>query len=108
MNANAAEELSTTIRRRLPDASVTIDAPAHERGHWWIDVTRGDLRASVEWRPERGFGVGLGPGGYGEGPDVIVPTVDAAARHVVEYLLSGSDERTAVVAGGASTKGSAS
>ena len=89
MAMNAAEELSSAISRVLPDASVTIDAPAHESGNWWIDVERGDRKATVEWRPKHGFGVGLGPGAYGEGPDVVVSSVDAATRQVVDYLLSG-------------------
>jgi hypothetical protein len=104
MAMNAAEELSTAIRSALPDAVVTIDAPAHESGHWWIDVTRHDRKASVEWRPKQGFGVGLGVGGYGEGPDIVVPTVDAATRSVVDYLLTNSDggstEATVLVASG--------
>lgn len=83
---NAAEELSTAISRALPDAAVSIDAPADAGGNWWIDVTRGDRTATVEWRPKQGFGVGLGPGGYGEGPEVVVPNVDTAARRVVDYL----------------------
>lgn len=89
MAMNAAEELSNAISRALPDASVTIDAPTHESGYWWIDVERGDRKATVEWRPKQGFGVGLAPGGYGEGPDVVVSSVDAATRQIVDYMLSG-------------------
>jgi hypothetical protein len=104
MALNAAEELSTAISRALPDATVTIDAPAHETGQWWIDITREDQKATVEWRPKHGFGVGLGPGGYGEGPDIVVPTVDAAVRQVLEYLLPDSiaarREATVLVASG--------
>lgn len=104
MAINAAEELSTAIGRALPDACVIIDAPTHESGHWWIDITRGDRKATVEWRPKQGFGVGLGPGGYGEGPDIVDSTVDAATRHVVNYLLSGNSaaatESTVLVASG--------
>ena len=90
MDMNTAEELARAIRRALPDAVVSIDAPAKDSGHWWIDVRRGQLTATIEWRPKQGFGVGLGPGGYGEGPDVVVSTVDAAVGHVVEYLLPSS------------------
>ena len=98
---NAAEELSTAIGRKLPDALVTIDAPTDDSGYWWIDIKRGDRHATVEWRPKQGFGVGLGLGGYGEGPDIVVSTVEAATRHVDEYLSSSSaiqNERTVLVA----------
>ena len=94
---NSAEELSDAIHRELADASVSIDRPEHAQGYWWIDVMRGDRKATVEWRPEQGFGVGLGPGGYGEGPDIVVSTVDEAARRVVDYLLTASREWSALV-----------
>jgi len=83
---NAAEELSNAISRALPDASVTIDPPTQETGYWWVDVQRGDRKATVEWRPKQGFGVGFGPGQYGEGPDEVVSSVDAATRRIVDYL----------------------
>jgi hypothetical protein len=93
MAMNAAEDLSTAISRALPDAAVTIDPPAHDSGQWWIDVTRGDRKATIEWRPKQGFGIGFGVGGYGEGPDLIVSTIDAAVSHVVEYV--GTHRRNA-------------
>lgn len=92
---NAAEELSAAIGRALPDAVVSIDAPTHESGHWWIDVRHGDRRATVEWRPKQGFGVGLGAGAYGEGTDLIVSTVDAATQQVVDYLFEPAEAGSA-------------
>ena len=104
---NAAEQLSIAISRELPDAVVSIDAPAHETGHWWIDVTYQRRNATIEWRPKQGFGVGLGPGGYGEGPDLVVPTVDAAASHVTAYLspsvMPAEGEATVLIASGDQT-----
>lgn len=104
MAMNAAEELSNAINRALPDAVVSIDAPPRDNGFWWIDVKRGDRKATIEWRPKQGFGVGFGSGGYGEGPDLVVPTVDAAAAHVLEFLLSSiasaSEEPTVLIASG--------
>jgi hypothetical protein len=104
MTINAAEELSAAIRREIADVSVSIDAPAEEHGYWWIDLARGDRTATVEWRPERGFGVGLGAGAYGEGPDLILPTMDLAVRHVVDYLLSGPHETSRLAVSGVSTR----
>jgi hypothetical protein len=102
MVMNAAEELTTAIGRALPDASITIDTPSHEGGHWFIDIKRGNQSATVEWRPKQGFGVGLGRGEYGEGPDIVVPSVEDAARHVLEYLLGRGSivEPTVLVASG--------
>lgn len=92
---NIAEQLSSTIRRELPDALITIDEPGRHDGFWWIDVKRGTRSATVEWRPKQGFGVGLGAAAYGEGPDVIAPTIEAAARHVVEYLRDDATPESA-------------
>lgn len=104
MAMNGAEELSLAIKHALPSAIVSIDAPAHDSGRWWIDVTHGARKATVEWRPKQGFGVGLGAGGYGEGPDVVLSTAGAAMTQVLQYL-SASDalpetERTVLVASG--------
>jgi len=57
---NAAEELSNALAHALPDAVISIDEPAHENGHWFVDIKHGDREATVEWRPKEGFGVGLG------------------------------------------------
>ncbi len=88
MNTNAAEELTTAVMRALPDSIVTIDAPAHDSGHWFIDIRRGKHVATVEWRPKQGFGLGLGRGEYGEGPDIVLSTVEQASRRLIEYLVS--------------------
>ena len=88
---NVAEQLSTTIRRALPDATVTIDEPSSVHGNWWIDIRQGDRTATVEWRPKQGFGVGLGEGTYGEGPDIVSSTIVGAAQHVIEYFRDDTD-----------------
>lgn len=94
MAMNAAEELSRQIRETLVDASVEIDAPTHGSGYWWIDARRGNLKAAIEWRPNQGFGVGFGAGGYGEGPDIVVSSVEEAAERVLQFLRSDDEDQT--------------
>lgn len=100
MAMNVVELLSETIRHALPDASITIDEPSFDHGNWWVDVKRGPRKATIEWRPKEGFGVGLGEGMYGEGPDIVASTIETAAQHVIAYLQANasSGEPTVLVA----------
>ena len=82
----AVEQLKSEIRRRLADATLTVDAPSSTEGSWWLDVQRCGRVASVEWRPGKGFGVAAPGGLYGEGVDFIVEDPAAAAEHVSRQL----------------------
>jgi hypothetical protein len=73
---------------RLGDATIAVDAPATTAGSWWLDVSQAGHTAIVEYRPNDGFGVSGPRGGYGEGPDVVVPNVAAAADQVVAFLVA--------------------
>jgi hypothetical protein len=85
-NLTAVDQLQAEVRRRLAEATFTIDAPASSTGSWWVDVRGYGRSASVEWRPERGFGVSGSDGAYGEGADVVVHDPVTAAEHVARLL----------------------
>jgi hypothetical protein len=85
---NEIEKLKAEIARDLPEATATIDAPDDARGSWWLDVEHGGRRIAIEWRPRNGFGVSSGSGGYGEGPDEVLRTREAAREHVENLLRS--------------------
>jgi len=87
-NLTAVDQLNSQITKRLHDARVTVDHPAAPEGHWWIDVEHQGYVVSVEFRADHGFGVCGPDGGYGEGPDVVVPTASAAADYVVAFLAA--------------------
>jgi hypothetical protein len=93
MAMNAVEELSLRVQKAFPDASVEVDAPTHDTGHWWLDAKRGNRKITVEWRPKQGFGLGFGPGGYGEGPDLVVSSVDDATERILGFLRSTDEVR---------------
>jgi len=99
MSMNAAEQLRHLLMDALPDAAVHIDVPAEAAGHWWIDARRGMQTIAVEWRPEQGFGVHFGPGGYGEGPDVVLQDVNETAERVVRFLRAPDVTDEALAAG---------
>jgi hypothetical protein len=89
------EELQREIRRRLSDANVSVDPPENGSGSWWVDVERDGRTASLEWRPNTGFGVATPGGAYGEGPDYVVADPSAAAEHIAQILGRGIDRRRA-------------
>ncbi|HEX7154666.1 MAG TPA: hypothetical protein VF618_24485 [Thermoanaerobaculia bacterium] len=85
-NVAEVRELEDQVRRRMADATFTIDPPASATGSWWIDVQRYGRVASIEWRPGKGFGIAAQGGGYGEGVDFVVDDASTAAEHVTRVL----------------------
>jgi|SRR5205085_3703457 len=82
------EQLRREIASRIGDATTSVDAPMTNDGSWWLDVRQAGHTATVEYRPNAGFGVSGPRGGYGEGPDVVLPNVSAAADQVVAFLVA--------------------
>jgi hypothetical protein len=97
-NVAAVAELESQVRRRLVDATLTVDAPSSSSGSWWIDIERYGRIASVEWRPGKGFGVAGSSGGYGEGVDFVVDDPATAAEHIARILQPFSPDSDATQA----------
>ena len=49
-----------------------VDAPHQDDGEWWIDMTRGDEKATVAWKVSHGFGLFHRDAEYGVRPDLIL------------------------------------
>jgi hypothetical protein len=91
----AVQELQDEIRRRMPDVTFTVDAPATPSASWWVDVQRRrGLIASVEWRPGHGFGVASPGGGFGEGVDHVEREAAAAAGYIQRVSQHTNDLET--------------
>lgn len=99
------EELSRQIMDRLPSAHVSVDAPDDSAGNWYLDVEFESRKAVVEWRPRRGFGVSLEPAGYGEGPEIILPSARAAAAYVAGQLARRDDVNVLLASSDATWRG---
>lgn len=95
---DVVNDIAVAIAKRLDGAEVTIDAPATRDGHWWLDVAHERRTATIEWRRKYGFGVGIGEGGYGEGPNVVFPRASDAAHYVVNKLTTGAVQRDVLIA----------
>jgi|GEM_PF-2274403 len=85
---NEFEKLCRLIEARAHGAVVDVDASSSRTGSWWGDVSWLGNRAVVEWRPGNGFGVSTAAGAYGEGPDVVVETIDEALQQVMKLIGS--------------------
>jgi DNA-binding XRE family transcriptional regulator len=83
------EHLKRLLGEVLPQCRIDIDAPDQSIGNWWIDVTAGKKRITLEYRKERGFGVFHDDAGFGEGPAEIYRTPERAAQRVAQLLHPG-------------------
>lgn len=83
------EWLERELLYRFPAAKVSLDRPRKTSGAWFLDVTLDDYTVTVQWRQGKGFGVSAAAEhAYGEGPDEIYPSEEAAYGRVLSLLLS--------------------
>lgn len=89
---NQIEKLRDDLMKRFPDIPIEIDAPADDRGPWFLNMERagGVPAVVVEWRPDRGFGVSTpGADDFGMGPDEVYSNTKAVFDRIVRLMLSG-------------------
>jgi DNA-binding phage protein len=86
---NEIEHLKKLLDKRLPDCAVVVDPPARAGGNWWLDISMGKKRHTLEYRPGKGFGLFHGDAGYGEGPAEIYRTPERAAQRLVQLMAAG-------------------
>ena len=85
---NHIQRLQQWIEEHFPGLHADLDAPGDPEGEWWLDLEREGRRVTVQWRPDRGFGLSasLFEAGYGEGPDEVVETLEQAKTRLSELL----------------------
>jgi DNA-binding phage protein len=86
----AIEDLQKLLKDRLPNSVVAVDAPGVADGNWWLDVSMGKKRHTLEYRPGKGFGFFHGEAGYGEGPAEIYRTPERAAKRLAQLLVTSN------------------
>lgn len=92
---NLLQQLESRVREELPGVQARLDLAIVPEASSWLDLTLRDLRATVEWRPGRGFGVSSSPETvYGEGSDEVYPDVSTALSRLVAVLEKGSRTKT--------------
>ncbi len=83
------DRLVRLLRRQIPSASLSVDAPVKASGHWFVDLKAGIQAFTIEFRPALGFGlssVGREDEGYGEGPDEFHPEDDAVVARLLQLI----------------------
>ena len=84
----AIERLQRLLLELLPHSTVAVDAPDRADGNWWLDVTMGKRRHTLEYRPGKGFGLFHGKAGYGEGPAEVYRTPERAAKRLAQLMAT--------------------
>jgi DNA-binding XRE family transcriptional regulator len=83
------EHLKKFLSASLPNCRLEVDAPDQNGGSWWIDVSAGTKRITLEYRKGRGFGVFHDDAGFGEGPAEIYRTPERAAQRLAQLMHPG-------------------
>src|SRR5205807_8154401 len=86
---NAIEHLKKLLSQNLPRSDVKIDEPNRDGGNYWVDVTLGKKRHTLEYRPGKGFGLFHEDAGFGEGPAEIYRTPERAAKRLAQLMVGG-------------------
>jgi hypothetical protein len=89
MATNDVERLRDLIRERFPTGSYKLLKSSTPTGAWWLDVDLSGYSLTIEWRPGRGFGLSTpADDDFGQGPDEVYESVDAAFERAKALLLS--------------------
>jgi DNA-binding phage protein len=84
------EHLKNLLIERLPQSHVKVDEPEHDGGNYWVDVSVGKKRHTVEYCPGKGFGLFHEDAGYGEGPAEIYRTPQRVAQRLAQLMAVGN------------------
>jgi len=86
------ENLKQLLTEMLPQSHVKVDEPERAGGNYWVDVSMGKKRHTLEYRPGKGFGLFHEDAGYGEGPAEIYRTPERAAQRVAQLMSASSSK----------------
>jgi DNA-binding XRE family transcriptional regulator len=84
------EHLKKLLNESLPRSAIKVDAPDHADGNWWLDVSMGRKRFTLEYRPAKGFGLFHENAGYGEGPVEIYRTPELTVRRLAQLMTASN------------------
>ena len=88
MNATI-EKLKRLVTKSLPQSRIRVDEPEHAGGNYWVDVSAGKRRHTLEYRPGQGFGLFHEDAGYGERPAELYRTPERAAQRLAQLMTAG-------------------
>lgn len=83
------ESLERSLKKRFPDAQISVDRPRKASGVWFLDIVRAKHPVVVQWRKGDSFGITSSPEHvYGERADEVYNDEEAAYGRIVSLLLS--------------------
>ena len=88
----AIARLKHLLAGSLPQSQIKVDEPEHAGGNYWVDVSIGKKRHTLEYRPGKGFGLFHEDAGYGEGPAEIYRTPERAAQRLAQLMTAGNSK----------------
>jgi DNA-binding phage protein len=86
------KNLIQLVTESLPRSHVKVDEPELAGGNYWVDVSMGKKRHTLEYRPGKGFGLFHEDAGYGEGPAEIYRTPERAAQRLAQLMGAGNSK----------------
>lgn len=86
----AIKNLIRLVTASLPQSQVKVDEPELAGGNYWVDVSIGKKRHTLEYRPGKGFGLFHEDAGHGEGPAEIYRTPERATQRLAQLMGTGS------------------
>lgn len=83
------ESLERSLKKRFPDAQISVDRPRRNSGVWFLDIVRASHPVIVQWQEGKMFGITSSPElHYGERADELYEDEEAAYGRIVSLLLS--------------------
>ncbi len=87
---NPFAKMEKRVQAAAPSVEFRRDIATKPKGSSYLDIVRGDFKASVEFRPGHGFGL-TAPATleYGVGPDEVIADEEQAVARVLELVRAG-------------------
>src|SRR5262245_59451678 len=80
-------DLAARLQRTVPEAKIDVSEPAAVGGVGFLDISQSGNVIAVQWHEKWHFGLSSRrEHGYGEKPDEVYRTVEAAAARIAELL----------------------
>jgi len=90
MDANHIETLKNRLASLYPMASLTMDQPFNSNGNWMLDIIVYGRLFVVSWSAlyvsDFGISTITEDTGYGEGPDLVVHSLEEAENHIIKLI----------------------
>src|SRR5438105_15663937 len=83
------ESLARSLKKRFPDAQVSVDRPRKASGMWFLDISRAKHPVIVQCQDGKEFGISYSQEhAYGVQVDQVYQDEEAAYGRIVSLLLS--------------------